>query len=179
MACCLTAPSHKMDQCWLNNAESLRYSFVDNFTGHAEDIYPWYEFKNDCFDITAASPSDVIMDAVASQITSLTIVYSAVYSGSDQRKHQSSTSLAFVRGIHQSSVNSTYKGPITRKMFPFDGVIMYAPKCEMTRKQHNHTHGDVKNWDISFPSLYKKIVNFKLFIIWHCLTGSINSSPPG
>ena len=45
--------------------------------------------------------NDVIMDSMASQITSLTIVYSAVYSGADQRKHQSSTSLAFVRGIHR------------------------------------------------------------------------------
>ena len=43
--------------------------------------------------------SDVIMSAMASQTTSLTIVYSTVYSGSDQRKHQSSASLAFVRGI--------------------------------------------------------------------------------
>ena len=41
--------------------------------------------------------SDVIMSAVASQITSLTIVYSIVHSGADQRKHQSSASLAFVR----------------------------------------------------------------------------------
>ena len=43
--------------------------------------------------------NDVIMSAMASQITSLTIVYSIVYSGADQRKHQSSASLAFVRGI--------------------------------------------------------------------------------
>ena len=44
---------------------------------------------------------DAIMTTMASQITSLTIVYSTVYSGADQRKHQSSASLAFVRGIHQ------------------------------------------------------------------------------
>ena len=68
--------------------------------------------------------NDVIMGAVASQITSLTIVYSTVYSGSDQRKHQSSASLAFVRGIHQWPVNSPHKWPVTRKMFPFDDVIM-------------------------------------------------------
>ena len=61
----------------------------------------------------------------ASQITSLTIVYSAVNSGGDQRKHQSSASLAFVRGIHRRPVNSPRKGPVTRKMFPFDDVIMY------------------------------------------------------
>ena len=48
---------------------------------------------------------DVIMGAMASQNTSLTIVYSTVYSGEDQRKHQSSASLAFVRGIHRSPLN--------------------------------------------------------------------------
>ena len=55
---------------------------------------------------------------------SLNIVYSAVYSGADQRKHQSSASLAFVRGIHRWPVNSPHKWPVTRKMFPFDDVIM-------------------------------------------------------
>ena len=68
---------------------------------------------------------DVIMDSIASQITSLTIVYSAVYSGADQRKHQSSVSLAFVRGIHRGPVNSPHKWPVTRNMFPFDDVIMF------------------------------------------------------
>ena len=53
-----------------------------------------------------------------------TIVYSTVYSGADQRKHQSSASLAFVRGSHQGRVNSPHKGPLTRKIFPFDDVIM-------------------------------------------------------
>ena len=52
--------------------------------------------------------SDVIMGAMASQITSLTIVYSTVYSGADQRKHQ----------------NSPHKGPVTRKMFLFDDGIV-------------------------------------------------------
>ena len=68
---------------------------------------------------------DVVMDAMASQITSLTIVYSTVYSGADQSKHQSSASLAFVWGIHRRPVNSPHKWPVTRKMFPFDDVIMY------------------------------------------------------
>ena len=68
--------------------------------------------------------SDVIMSAMTSQITSLTIVYSTVCSGGDQRKHQSSASLAFVRGIHRWPVNSPNKWPVTRKMLPFDDVIM-------------------------------------------------------
>ena len=58
---------------------------------------------------------DVIMGANASQITCLTIVYSTVYSGADQRKHQSSASLAYVRGIHRRPVNSPHKWPVTRK----------------------------------------------------------------
>ena len=58
------------------------------------------------------------MSAISSQITSLTIVYSIVYSEADQRKHQSSASLAFVWGIH--------RGGQSRKMFPFDDVIMTA-----------------------------------------------------
>ena len=67
---------------------------------------------------------DVMMGTTASQITSLTIVYSTVYSDTDQRKHQSSASLAFVRGIHRGPVNSPHKCLITRKMCPFDDVIM-------------------------------------------------------
>ena len=67
---------------------------------------------------------DVRMGAIASQITSLTIVYSIVYSNADQRKHQSSASLAFVRGIHRGPVNFPHKWPVTRRMFPFDDVIM-------------------------------------------------------
>ena len=58
---------------------------------------------------------------MASQITILTIVYSTVYSGADQRKHQSSESLAFVRGIQRWPVNSPLEGPV---MFPLDDVIM-------------------------------------------------------
>ena len=67
---------------------------------------------------------DVITGTMASQITSLTIVYSSVYSDADQRKHQSSASLVFVRGIHRWSVNSPHNRPVTRKMVPFDDVIV-------------------------------------------------------
>ena len=68
--------------------------------------------------------SDVIMSAIASQIVSLTIVYLTIYSDTDQRKHQSSASLAFVRRIHRWPMNSPHKEPVTRKMFHFDDVIM-------------------------------------------------------
>ena len=49
--------------------------------------------------------NDVVMGTMGSQITSLTIVYSIVYLSADQRKHQSSVLLAFVRGIHRRPVN--------------------------------------------------------------------------
>ena len=68
--------------------------------------------------------NDVIMTAMASQITGVSIVYSTLCSDADQRKHQSSASLAFVRGVQWWPVNSAYKGPVTWKMFPFDDVIM-------------------------------------------------------
>ena len=63
------------------------------------------------------------MGAMASQITSLPIVYSTVYSGADQRKFQSSASLAFLRVIHRWPVNSPHKWQVTREIFPFDDVI--------------------------------------------------------
>ena len=73
------------------------------------------------------------MSTMASQITSLTIVYSTVYSGTDQRKHHSSAELAFVRGIHRWPVNSPDKGPVTQKMFPFDNAIMPTDSPNATR----------------------------------------------
>ena len=72
--------------------------------------------------------SDVIMGTMASQITSLTIVYSTVYSSAHQRKHQSIASQAFVRGIHRWPVNFPHKWPVTRKMFLFDDVIIVLRK---------------------------------------------------
>ena len=77
------------------------------------------------FDEQALHYNRVIMSAMASQVTSLTIVYStAVYSRRWLKEHQSSASLAFVRGIHRWPMNSQHKGPVTRKMFPFDDVII-------------------------------------------------------
>ena len=68
--------------------------------------------------------NDVIMGTMASQITSRMTVYSSIYSGANQRKHQSFASLIFVMGIHRWPVNSPHKGPVTQKMIPFDDVIM-------------------------------------------------------
>ena len=67
------------------------------------------------YDTNMIHYSYIIMSAMASEITGLTIVYSIVYLGADQRKHQSSASLTFVWGIHWSPVNSPHKRPVTRK----------------------------------------------------------------
>ena len=72
--------------------------------------------------------NEIIMSAMASQITSLTTVYSTIYSCADQRKHQRSSSLTFVRGIHWWPVNSPHKWPVTRKKFSYDHVIMDSLK---------------------------------------------------
>ena len=69
---------------------------------------------------------DVIMGVMASQINSFSIVCSTVCSGTDQRKHQSSTQLAFVRGIHRWPVDSPHKTPVTSTMFPFDVIMRHA-----------------------------------------------------
>ena len=88
------------------------------------------------------------MGAMASKITSLTIVYSTVYSGTDQRKHQSSESLAFVRGIHRWPVNSLHKWPVTRKMFPFHDVIMLF-KATSRHLNQNCILKDIFQWKLS------------------------------
>ena len=98
------------------------------------------------------------MNLMASQITSLTIVYSTVYSGANQRKHQSSASLAFVRGIHRGPVNSPHKWPVTRKMFPFDDVIM------------NTNHNDQISEHVFFKSTYFQIY----FLKWKSLQFGLN-----
>ena len=87
------------------------------------------------------------------QITGVSIVYSTVCSGADQRKHQSSASLAFVRGIHRRPVNSSHKGPVTRKMFPFDDVIM-------TR--------NCRSWSTNVRIPLARPQKFE-WPVWHCL----------
>ena len=80
--------------------------------------------------------NDVIMVTIASQITSLAIVYSTVYSGRNQRKHQSSVSLAFVRGIHWWPMNSPHKGPVTRKMF----FHLITSLCSIKSQPHQYRY---------------------------------------
>ena len=86
--------------------------------------------------------SDVIISAMASQITSITIVCSFAYSGAEQRKHQSSASLAFVQGIHW---NSPLKGLAIQKMFPFDDMIMAWYFIQHSNNEWQNTNGTF-NW---------------------------------
>ena len=96
----------------------------------------------------------VIMGAMASQNSSLTIVYWTVHSGPDQRKHQNSASLAFVRGIHRRPVNSPHKGPVTRKMFPFNNFIM---RCGLS-SAHSHPYKS---------STYTPVIRTYMYFLYH------------
>ena len=75
--------------------------------------------------------SDVIMSAIASQIIDVSIVCSTVCSGADQRKHQSSVSLAFVRGIHRWPGDPPHERSITQEMFLCDDALMLLALYEM------------------------------------------------
>ena len=110
------SPGRRQAIIWTNAGILLNRILGINFSEILSEIHI-FSFKKMHYD-------DVIMTMLASQITSLTVVYSIVYSGVNQRKHQSSASLAFVRAIHRGPVNFPHKWPVTRKMFPFDDVIM-------------------------------------------------------
>ena len=124
--------------------------------------------------------NDVIMSAMSSQITSHTIVYSTVYSDADQRKHQSSASLAFVRGIHRGPVNSPHKWPVTRKMLPFDDVIIlmtvkmansYGPRSdEITSQMNAESEGKIyQSMHITkYSTLIATVRTFITFMEWGC-----------
>ena len=64
------------------------------------------------------------MSVMASQVTSLMIIYSTVYSGTDEKNIKLRVTGLCVRGIHRWPVDSSHKGPVMRKMFPFDDVTM-------------------------------------------------------
>ena len=90
--------------------------------------------------------NDVMMNSRASQITGVSIVSSTVCSGADQRKHQSSASLAYVRGIHRWPVDSLHKGPVTQKCFHLmtsswksreASEKCYTEICRLNRYQNN------------------------------------------
>ena len=78
------------------------------------------------------------MSAMVSQITSLTIIYSTVYSGADQRKHQSSASLAIVWGIHRWPVNAAHKGPVKPRSHMYCNQSATALRRKNSCNQCNH-----------------------------------------
>ena len=106
------------------------------------------------------------MGAIASQITSLTIVYSTVYSDADQRKHQSSASLAFVWGIHRDRWIPRTKGQLRGKCFH----LMTSSCFKGTRAQKVPTIL-VTGW-VRIMCLY----GVPVYIVW-CHYNAVNFLP--
>ena len=117
---------------WVPSLMFLYLLEILRFVPRTQVVSSW--FDGYMMQDVVISESLVMMSTMVSQITSLTIVYSTAYSCADPRKHQSSTSLAFVREIHRRPVNSLHKGPVTQKIFTFDDVIMLNCAC------HHHCH---------------------------------------
>ena len=106
----LTYVSKMEPWCWQLRGTRFLFTYLQNKKS--------YEYS---FLIIGSSHyNGVIMSTMAYQITGVSIVYSSA----GHRQHQSSASLAFVRGIHRWPVDSPQKGPVSRKMFPFDDIIM-------------------------------------------------------
>ena len=113
------------------------------------------------------------MSAIASQITSLTIVYSIVHPGTDQGKHQSSASLAFVCGIPRRPVNSPHKGPVVSIWWRPHGF--YSVLLRITHRGRvtpicvdNQDHHWFWSWIVtcSAPSLYLNQCCFRQSYPW-------------
>ena len=90
--------------------------------------------------------NDVIMSAIASQMTGVSIVCSTFGSGADKKKHQSSASLAFVWGIHRWPVNSPHKRLVTRKMF--DDVVMAIYVVKLQPQSRHRDYSNKANCDL-------------------------------
>ena len=116
------------------------------------------------FTVTQLHYNDVIMGAIAFQITSPTIVYSTVYSDADERKHQSSASLALVWGIQRWPVNSPHKWPVTRKMFQFDDVIMV--NSQIAKSFGSLSISNCSDEEVSDRCLID--VDSMVFSVWYC-----------
>ena len=122
--------------------------------------------------------SEVIMSAMASPITGVSSVYSTVCSGADQIRHQSSASLAFVRGIHRGPVNSPNKGPVTRKKFLFHDVIMWITSISTlwmlvakhrVKIQYKPIYG-IQYWHFGVNFRYPDVTHITLQILNKCNT---------
>ena len=96
-----------------NGLPTYRHSHPQNSILQGQQYFPWKSHY-----------SDVIMSAMVSQITGVSIACLTVCIDADKRKQQSSASLAFVGGSHRWPAITPHRGPVTQKMFPFDDVIM-------------------------------------------------------
>ena len=115
-------PSQLSKPTWIN-FKGLNRVCTNYKNDRESEVYSCHSENTKVY-FLAQHYTDIIMSAMAYQITGVMIVYSTICSGADQRKHQRSSSQAFVRGIHRWPVNSPHKDPVTRKMFPFDDVLM-------------------------------------------------------
>ena len=110
---------------------SFKEMHLEMSSAHGQDMIC---YNTCCILCSALHIYDVIMGAMTSQINGVSIVWPAVCSGADHRNHQSSAWLAFVRGNHRWPVDSPHKGTVTRKMFPFDDVILFDMIWYIMRK---------------------------------------------
>ena len=127
------------------------------------------------------------MITVASQITSLTVVYSTVYSDAGQRKHQKLRVTVLCVGNSPGAVNSPHKGPVTRKMLPFDDVIMVCEICSILlsetsrRKIHLGLYSlsrRTRDCEISYSLEAARFDVVMIVWVWN-LTGISAVLPPG
>ena len=103
---------------------------------------------------------------MTSQITSVSVVCSTVCSRTDQRKHQSSAWLAFVRRIHRSPADSPHKGPVARETFPFDDVIMHLNRATIMSQVHVCQNTSIQ---YCILSIFVQMVYNAGQVIWvHC-----------
>ena len=110
--------------------------------------------------------NDVIMSAMASQITGVSSVYSTICSDEDQRKHQSSASLAFVRGIHRSPFNSPHEEPVTRKCFHLmtsscvAGSILSESPCSAIKPSKDSSNKHNERNMVCFDKQPPKLIHY-------------------
>ena len=145
---------HTLTKIWFQSIKS-RFSTLPRY-GASMFLNSIAWFRKDVFHY-----NDVIMGVAATQITSLSIAFSTVHSGADQRKHQSSASLAFVRG----PVNSPHRWPVTRKMFPFDDVIMLVEVSSWSAPAH------VRISNVKVPMYTMRFCGMRSFILWKSFYG--------
>ena len=161
MACCLTALSHYLNQCWLLISVVMWYSYEDKFTGNAPNIFPWPQFENDKLMIIASPRVNELTCINIVLMLNYLFMKSLQWPRNERdgvsnhqrldcllsrlfRRRSKKTSKLRVTGL--SVGNSPHKGPVTRKMFPFDDVIMYFFPEQRADDQHHEPRHTVLLW---------------------------------